>query len=242
MSHQIPHEPEEAFPYRPPSSDLARRYAHIFERIEPLPTRYSKLIFDKVAASLLLLCATPILALLKLSYFAEGLVDPECRGPLIFSYNAVSAGRTFKKYKVRLLKKAFIDEKLAAKGDWHAFTAEWTPSSRTRTGALAKKYYLDELPQFYSVLIGDMSIIGPRPLAVHHYERDLEQGNVARKLLKGGLLGLGHINKGTPEMGNPEYEYRYIDEYTQRSGLSLLALDLWIVFRGIGVVLKGKGL
>ena len=57
-----------------------------------------------------------------------------------------------------------------------------------------------------------MSIVGPRPLSVLHYERDKAQGNVTRSLLKGGLLGLGHINKGTAEMGNSMYEYEYIEQ------------------------------
>jgi len=89
---------------------------------------------------------------------------------------------------------------------------------------------------------GDMSIVGPRPIAVHHYERDRAQGNVTRSLIKGGLLGLGHIHKGTPEMGNPVYEYEYINRYINSSSFSLLLLDLKIIGKGIKVMLKGKGL
>ena len=78
-----------------------------------------------------------------------------------------------------------------------------------------------------------MSVVGPRPLAVHHFERDKAQGNVTRGLLKGGLLGLGHIMKGTPEMGNPIYEYEYVDRYLKLSPWGLLKLDFTIIWRGL---------
>ena len=235
-------EPEEAFPYQPPSDEVRKKYAHIFELSGPLPNRFLKKLFDKLVAVSLLIAALPILVLVKIAYVLEGWLIPENAGPMFFYYNAVSAGRIFPKYKIRLIKTKFIDGEGAKRGDWYAFSAEWTADSRTHVGHFVKRFYLDEIPQFFSVLKGEMSIVGPRPLAVHHYERDIAQGNVTRLLLKGGLLGLGHINKGTPEMGNPVYEYEYIDQYLNRSALGLLWLDLTIIGRGARLILKGQGL
>jgi len=234
-------EPTEAFPYTPPTSEIKVEYAHIFAHKEGLPPRFLKVLFDKVLALVSLSISLPILLLLKIAYVIEGVLIPENKGAMLFYYWGVSGGKKMKKWKVRLIKTKYIEAEGAARHDWIAFSAEWTPDSRTIVGAFAKKWYLDELPQFWSVLIGDMSTVGPRPLSVLHYERDKAQGNVTRSLLKGGLLGLGHINKGTAEMGNSLYEYQYIDEYLTRSSFGLLRLDLWIIWKGAIVILKGGG-
>lgn len=236
-----PPEPTEAFPYTPPTDEIKAKYAHIFALKEDLPSRFFKTLFDKFFAFILLSISLPILLILKIAYVIEGILIPENRGPMLFYYWGVSGGKKMKKWKLRLIKIKYIESEGAARHDWIAFSAEWTPDSRTHVGAFAKKWYLDELPQFWSVLIGDMSIVGPRPLSVLHYERDKAQGNVTRSLLKGGLLGLGHINKGTSEMGNSVYEYQYIDEYLNRSSFGLLRLDLWIIWKGAIVILKGGG-
>jgi lipopolysaccharide/colanic/teichoic acid biosynthesis glycosyltransferase len=234
-------EPDEAFPYKPPTDKIRAKYAHIFELQEGLPPRFLKTLFDKVTAFTCLLFGVPVLILLKIAYVIEGCLVPENKGPLLFYYWAISGGKRIKKWKIRLIKTKYIEPVGAAQHDWIAFSAEWTADSRTFLGAFVKKWYLDELPQFWSVLVGDMSVVGPRPLSVMHFERDRAQGNVTRSLLKGGLLGLGHINKGTSEMGNPVYEYEYVDEYLNRSSLGMVKLDLWVVWRGIVVILKGGG-
>ena len=234
-------EPTEAFPYTPPTDAIKAEYEHIFALKEGLPPRLFKALFDKILAFMLLSMSLPILLLVKIAYFFEGLLIPQNKGPMLFYYWGVSGGKKIKKWKIRLIKTKYIEPVGAIRHDWIAFAAEWTPDSRTHVGAFAKKWYLDELPQFWSVLIGDMSIVGPRPLSVLHYERDKAQGNVTRSLLKGGLLGLGHINKGTSEMGNSLYEYQYIDEYLNRSSFGLLRLDLWIIWKGAIVILKGGG-
>jgi len=234
-------EPAEAFPYTPPTSEILKKYSHIFELKEALPSRFFKVLFDKVVALFFLVVSIPILLLLKLAFLIEGWLIPEAAGPMFFFYNAVSAGKVVPKYKIRLIKIKYIDPEGAKRHDWKAYSAEWTPESRTYVGQFVKKFYLDELPQFWSVLKGDMSIVGPRPLSDLHYERDRAQGNVTRFLLRGGLLGLGHINKGTLEMGNPVYEYEYLDQYLKRSSFSLLFLDLWIIWKGTLVIIKGGG-
>lgn len=234
-------EPKEAFPYKPPTEEIKQKYRHIFELKEPLPPRFLKTVFDKLVALVLLTISAPILLLLKIAYVIEGWLIPENGGPMFFYYWAVSAGKQFPKYKIRLIKQKYIEPEGAMRHDWIAFSAEWTHDSRTHVGEFVKKFYLDELPQFWSVLKGDMSIVGSRPLSVLHYERDKAQGNVTRSLLRGGLLGLGHIHKGTSEMGNSIYEYEYVNQYLKRSSFGLLMLDLWIIWKGVLLIVRGGG-
>jgi lipopolysaccharide/colanic/teichoic acid biosynthesis glycosyltransferase len=234
-------EPTKAFPYKPPTIEIKRKYSYIFANQFLIRDHFLKLAFDKLVSLSFLLVTLPIIIFLKIAFIIEGIFISENKGPMFFSYNAVSQGKVFPKYKIRLIKTKYIEPEGAMRGDWIAYSAEWNEESRTYVGAFVKKFYLDEIPQFWNVLRGDMSIVGPRPLAVIHYERDLSQGNVTRKLLKGGLLGLGHIMKGKPEFGNPIYEYEYIDQYIKRSEFGLLWLDLTIIWRGTFLILKGGG-
>ncbi|WP_419176485.1 sugar transferase [Desulfosediminicola sp.] len=234
-------EPKEAFPYTPPSEEIREKYKQIFEMEGPLKVPLPKLIFDKMVALFFFILTSPMLVSLFIANWLEGVILPENRGPLFFYYYGVSHGKKFKKWKIRLIKESYIDKELQAKGDWHAYKNEWMPEAHTYLGKFVKKFYLDEIPQFYLILKGDMSFVGPRPLAVHHYERDLGQGNVTRKLVRGGLLGYGHVRKGTPEFGKPIYEYEYVHRYLNSSALGLLATDLYVIWKGVVVVAKGGG-
>ena len=152
-------EPSEAFPYAPPTDEIREKYPHVFAITEPLPPRFFKVAFDKLVAAVLLVMSLPILFLLKSAYWIEGILIPENKGDMLFYYWGVSGGRKIKKWKLRLIKTKYIEPEGAARNDWIAFSAEWNTDSRTIVGAFAKKWYLDEIPQFWSVLIGDMSIV-----------------------------------------------------------------------------------
>jgi lipopolysaccharide/colanic/teichoic acid biosynthesis glycosyltransferase len=240
MNHQG--EPKEAFPYKAPNQEIKEKYKGLFLLNQPVKVRLPKRLFDLLLSISILIFCLPIILILFTLNFLEGVFIPENRGPLFFYYNGISQGKPFKKYKIRIIKMKHVDLELRKIGDWHAYKNEWDPSTRTKLGTFVKSFYLDEIPQFFSVFTGDMSIVGPRPLAVHHYERDLAQGNVTRKLLRGGLLGLGHIHKGTQEMGNPQYEYEYLNYCVNHSSWDILRLDASIIFSGIKLMLKGEGL
>lgn len=236
-------EPKEAFPYKPPSTEQLKRYADIFEPNLVLRKRILKRCFDIIlGGSIFLFVSIPLLSLLYVAYKIEGVFDKKSRGNVFYHYNAISRGKVIKKFKIRVIQRGFIELELEKAHDWRAHKAEWNKSARTRVGQFAKSYYLDELPQFFSVVMGDMSLVGPRPLSTLHYNRDLKQGNVTRTLLTGGVLGLGHIRKGTAQMGDPEFELEYAEMYKSATTFRLLALDLWVIKMGIRLMLKGQGL
>jgi lipopolysaccharide/colanic/teichoic acid biosynthesis glycosyltransferase len=230
-----------SFPYRPPTKQTRIKYKYIFNKNFSLKEKRLKLFFDKFFSIILLIIFSPILFLIVISYYIEGLIVKDNNGPVFFSYKAVSKGSIFLKYKIRLIKTKYINVEKAKRGEWSAYAAEWDDDALTFTGRFVKKFYLDEIPQFINILKGDMSIVGPRPLCVMHYRRDLLQGNVSRKILKGGLLGLGHIHKGTKNFGDPIFEYEYIHKYNSTSGIQLLFFDLLIIFKGAKLILKGGG-
>ena len=235
-------EPKEAFPYLPPSEEIKIQYANLFQLDSShIRQRIGKLLFDKAFSSIIIVLVSPIIALLKLAYILEGVFVSENKGPLFYFYYAMSGGKKIKKYKFRIIKCKCIDFNYESNHDWRAYAKEWDPSCRTFVGAIVKKFYLDEIPQFFSVIKGDMSLVGPRPLSVLHYERDLKQGNVVRKLLKGGILGYGHIKKGTSEMGDPKFEYEYLSAYLTYSTFRLLIFDLKIIVKGVRLMIKGGG-
>ncbi|HRD89322.1 MAG TPA: sugar transferase, partial [Accumulibacter sp.] len=113
----------------------------------------------------------------------------------------------------------------------------------TRTGAVLRKTSLDELPQFFNVLQGRMSIVGPRPHAVAHNEtyRKLIKGYMVRHKVKPGITGWAQVNgyRGETETldkmeGRIAYDLEYLRNWS-------LKLDLYIVFRTVALVFKDAG-
>jgi putative colanic acid biosysnthesis UDP-glucose lipid carrier transferase len=117
--------------------------------------------------------------------------------------------------------------------------AKKNDSRITPLGAFLRKTSLDELPQFFNVLQGQMSIVGPRPHAVAHNEmyRKLIKGYMVRHKVKPGITGWAQVNgyRGETEtldkmQGRIDYDLDYLRNWS-------LSLDLYIIFKTIRLVI-----
>jgi len=233
---------QEVFPYRELSEEDKKKYAICFSFNEPVKLPFAKIFLDKVLSGLILLLVSPIILIIVIAYLIEGLFDSGAGIWPFYYYMAVSEGKAFRKYKFRSFRKDAINTDIYGPSDWRSYIKEWSISERTVVGNIVKNFYLDELPQLFSVLVGRMSLVGPRPLAIIHYDKDLLQGNIFRKYIRGGLLGLGHIRKGTAELGNPKWDFKYMEQLISNNSWALIKLDFKIIYSGINLMRKGQGL
>lgn len=149
------------------------------------------------------------------------------QGPIIFSQKRVGLlGKPFKIFKLRTM--------VHSKEGYLNHTTQ-NDSRITKIGKFLRKTKIDELPQLYNVLKGEMSIIGPRPERVDIVEEfnQKSQHYQLRHLVKPGITGWAQVNKplATPEQNleKLEYDLYYINNYS-------IKLDAKILARTVGVV------
>ncbi|MEP0366653.1 MAG: undecaprenyl-phosphate glucose phosphotransferase [Cyclobacteriaceae bacterium] len=191
--------------------------------------QYVKRLFDVIFASLVL-----VLILSWLVPFIALLIRLESKGPIFFRQER--NGLNNKKFKIWKFRSMYVhdDSKViqARKGDRRI----------TRIGAFLRKSSIDELPQFFNVLAGDMSVVGPRPHAVKHNEEFRKKIDrfIQRHAVKPGITGLAQA-KGfrgeTAEFSDMSGRVRLDRFYVKNWSL---ILDFKIIILTIVSILKGS--
>jgi len=233
-------EREEFLYKKPVSKELKETYKDIFGLKKPIKERLCKLLFDKIFSAMAIILISPAFLLILLAYLVDGILHPKHRGAILSSYISLSHGRKFVKYKFRIHEASAIDKEARRKRDIVAYPREDNVSTLTCVGRVLKKHYVNELPQIFNILKGDISFVGVRPLAQEDYLQEEKNGHVRRKLLKAGVFSQTHVRKGTPDRYRDELDYDYISKYITLSAVALLWLDIKIITRGIWMVLRGE--
>lgn len=201
--------------------------------------RFIKRALDIVASSCLLILSSPLILLAILA------TRMTSRGPVFFfQIREGLHGREFRMPKIRTMYvdaerrlEAHLAADATARESWEEkFKLVDDPRVVPVVGTFLRRFSIDEAPQLVSVLLGDMSLVGPRPLPEYHLEALSESTRRIRAEVRPGISGLWQIS-GRADSSIDDQEAR--DEYYIRNWS--LWLDLYILGRTAGAVLRGRG-
>lgn len=189
---------------------------------------------DVTVSAVLLLVLSPILFVIAIA------VKLGSAGPIFYRWKVVGqGGHPFTGYKFRSMvaNADALRNKLVSQNEMTGPVFKMSHDPRiTRVGAWLRRYSLDELPQLYSVLKGDMSLVGPRPPLLSEYAQFTEQQK-QKTAVKPGITCLWQVS-GRNQISDFDEWVRLDLEYIRRWSLSL---DLVILMRTVGTVLSGSG-
>lgn len=199
---------------------------------------FVKTVFDFTLTAVGTICISPLLAYIAYRIKKE---DP---GPVFFAHTRIGKdGKSFPCYKFRsmvvnsqeMLQK-YLAENPAAKEEWERDFKLKDDPRVTPIGKFLRSTSLDELPQIFNVLRGEMSLVGPRP--VIQEELDKYYGETAKLYctVKPGITGLWQVS-GRSDLG---YDERVVLDATYIKYRSMWG-DIVILWKTIGVVLMKKG-
>ncbi|WP_040252915.1 undecaprenyl-phosphate glucose phosphotransferase [Psychroserpens mesophilus] len=204
---------------------LTLRDIPLEEPINMVLKRTFDIVFSSLVIIFLLSWLTPLIAIL---------IKLESRGPVFFKQSRNGFNyKEFDCYKFR---------SMTPNKDAHLYQATRGDNRITKIGKFIRKTSIDELPQFFNVLFGDMSVVGPRPHMVSHtnmYAKKIDKFMV-RHFVKPGITGLAQISgfRGEVEsdkdiIGRVKYDIFYIENWS-------LLLDFKIILKTFINAIKGE--
>ena len=181
-----------------------------------------------------------ILLTIIIGIFLAPILLLESKGPLIFCQKRVGVnGRIFNFYKFRSMYADAEERKkeLMAQNEMQGLMFKMENDPRiTKTGAFIRKTSIDELPQFWNVLKGDMSLVGTRPPTLDEYQQH-SYYQKRRISFRPGITGLWQIS-GRNDIKNFDdvvrLDLEYIDNWSLLLDFKIIMRTVWVVFRGSG--------
>jgi Undecaprenyl-phosphate glucose phosphotransferase len=198
------------------------------EPLEDIKNALSKRLFDLAFSTLVI-----VFVLSWLMPIIAFIIKLESKGPVFF--RQLRSGRSNESFYCLKFRSMTVNE--------HADHVQATKGDQriTKVGAFLRKTSLDELPQFFNVFVGNMSIVGPRPHMLKHTEEyaALIDKFMVRHFLKPGITGWAQVTglrgetKTTEEMANRvEADVHYLENWSLLFDLKIIFLTVWNIFKG----------
>ena len=205
-----------------------------FER--PLAYRKSKRVFDVIGSGILLIVLSPLFLLLAVLIRRDG-------GKSIYSQVRIGhSGERFMCYKFRSMvtnSQEMLDELLETdpeiKREWEQHCKLRNDPRITPIGRILRKTSLDELPQLFNVLCGEMSLVGPRPIVQDEMSRYGKKLNIYYSA-RPGMTGLWQVSG----RNDVSYNQRIVLDCEYVRGWGMWQ-DILLLFRTVGVVMNPRG-
>ncbi len=177
-----------------------------------------KFLFDRIVATLGLIISSPLMLIISIA------IKLDSKGDVLFRQKRTGKhGKEFYIYKFRTM---------VQNNDVHDFSKS---DEHTRVGRFLRKTSLDELPQLFSIAIGKMSFIGPRPWITDYYD-NMNESQRHRFDVRPGLTGLAQCmgRNNITIIDKINYDLEYIKNYSLIQDIKIILLTIKTVFTGSG--------
>jgi len=198
------------------------------QELMPKHERYAKRIMDIAISLLALVICIPLYVFIILK------VKLSSPGPVFFKQERV--GRLYKNFDIIKFRSMYVDSEKSGPQ-----LATDSDSRITPWGKIMRKYRLDELPQFYNVLIGDMSLVGPRPERQFYIDQIMDTDPIYRKLLmvRPGITSWGQVKFGyasdvSEMIKRLKYDLIYLENMSIMMDVKILIYTVLILIQGRG--------
>jgi len=195
-----------------------------------------KRLFDVAFAAFGLIVLAPLVVLIAIA------IKLDSPGPVFYTQDRTAVfGETFAVYKFRSM---VTDAEAKTGAKISEEDAGDVDPRVTRVGRILRKTHMDEIPQLWSILVGDMSVVGPRPERPE-IDSDIQTDGTdwsKRWFIKPGLTGVAQINGATGH--EPEtklrYDIKYVREQSFSNDLLIVVRQIWMVLIDAVAVLRGE--
>lgn len=184
----------------------------------------------------------PLFILILVAIFIANILSGQPLAPLFYIEKRISQGQPFQFMKFNVFKPKVIRGLKKEKKFIHTKILERDGQSLTFIGRILQKIYLDELPQLFNVLKGDLSLVGPRPVNPVNYQIILDRGITTKAEIKAGLTGNFQSRKGEPNANQDRLDREYINFCLHNPPSKIIIMDIKIILRTLIIVFKAKGI